>query len=438
MTTIDRADLDFDYIVNDTAEHFKVNGRAYEDQEIYEREMDLIFRRGWVYVGHASEIPLPGDYRLTDIAGESVIMCRDEEGNVQLLMNRCTHRANAVCQAERGNATYFRCSYHGWTFKNSGPLVGVTYSEAFPESFSREELGLARVPRVDQYRGFIFASLAEQGITLDEHLMEIGKEQIDRFCDLSPEGEIVARAGSHKYSYLGNWKFQAENVQDFYHGNFTHQAAVRMPRVLEARRSRRPNPNIMRYAGGGHGAVDKPYEVRYVKEGADITSSPYGAPTPSEEHDQEYFSQLEQAYGREKANEIWARGGPHCIIFPNLALLNQQIRVIRPVGPGKTEVFLYPVFLKGISDDVNEYRLRHHESFYGSAGSGSPDDVEMFARNQVGLSATRNPWLYLDRGHGREQPDPDGGFVSPIMDEIAQRGFWRHWKGIMKDEAGQV
>ena len=62
-----------------------------------------IFHQGWVYVGHASEIPQPGDYRLARIGQQSVIMTRDEAGKVHLLMNRCTHRANAVCQAERGN-----------------------------------------------------------------------------------------------------------------------------------------------------------------------------------------------------------------------------------------------------------------------------------------------------------------------------------------------
>jgi len=78
---------------------------VYTDPEVFTEEFDKIFHRGWVYVGHDSEIPNPGDFRLKWIGGQSVIMVRDEESNVQLFMNRCPHRANAVCQVERGNTT---------------------------------------------------------------------------------------------------------------------------------------------------------------------------------------------------------------------------------------------------------------------------------------------------------------------------------------------
>jgi len=76
----------------------RVHGSVYTDPAIFEEEMDKIFSQGWVYVGHSSEIPRPGDFRVTDIGHQSVIMVRDDDGQVQLLMNRCVHRANAVCQ----------------------------------------------------------------------------------------------------------------------------------------------------------------------------------------------------------------------------------------------------------------------------------------------------------------------------------------------------
>ncbi len=74
----------------------RVHGRVYTDPDIFEEEMDKIFSRGWVYVGHASEIPKPGDFRVTDIGLQSVIMVRDDSGQVQLLMNRCAHRGCVV------------------------------------------------------------------------------------------------------------------------------------------------------------------------------------------------------------------------------------------------------------------------------------------------------------------------------------------------------
>ena len=116
--------LAIDY--NDLVKEDRIHGRVYTDPEIFEEEMEKVFYRGWVYVGHDSEIPNPGDFQLRKMGRQSVIMVRDEDGHVQLLLNRCTHRANAVCQVERGNTKKFRCAYHGWTFRTNGELLGVT------------------------------------------------------------------------------------------------------------------------------------------------------------------------------------------------------------------------------------------------------------------------------------------------------------------------
>jgi phenylpropionate dioxygenase-like ring-hydroxylating dioxygenase large terminal subunit len=142
----------------------RVHGSVYTDPSIFDDEMDKIFGRGWVYVGHASEIPKPGDFRVTDIGRQSVIMVRDDSGQVQLLMNRCIHRANAVCQVERGNAKIFRCAYHGWTYRNNGDLAAVTYQDRYDASFREEDHGLRKVPRLGIYRGFVFGSLSPAGI----------------------------------------------------------------------------------------------------------------------------------------------------------------------------------------------------------------------------------------------------------------------------------
>ncbi len=79
-----RTGIDYDALVKDD----RVHGRVYTDPTIFEDEIDKIFSRGWVYVGHASEIPQPGDFRMTTIGRQSVIMVRDDDGQVQLLMNR--------------------------------------------------------------------------------------------------------------------------------------------------------------------------------------------------------------------------------------------------------------------------------------------------------------------------------------------------------------
>ncbi len=419
-----RSAIDYDTLVKED----RVHGDVYLRQDIFDQEMAKIFHQGWVYVGHASEIPQPGDYRLAQIGQQSVIMTRDEDGEVHLLMNRCTHRANAVCQSERGNAHVFRCWYHGWTYRNNGDLIGVTYAKRYGDEFCKADYGLRHVPRVGNYRGFIFGSLSPEGIDFDAYLVAPVKAQLDLFIDLSPEGDIDVRAGTHKYGYHANWKFQYENAMDGYHPNFTHRTIID---AVSKRTGRRidlytdESVGLSRDFGNGHSMLDRRPYSRQVggNNGARITAT-----TPQQ---QGYREMLEARYGPQRAEEVMLAGGTHLAVFPNLILIGSHIRVIRPIAMDRTEVFLYPAMLKGVPDEMNAFRLRAHESFYGPGGSGAPDDVEMFERNQMGLSAQLDPWLLLARGLGKEWHDDDGSLVGQITDELPQRAFWRYWKSVL-------
>lgn len=405
----------------------RVHGNVYTDPQIFAEEMERIFYRGWVYVGHAGEIPEPGDFRLKKIGQQSVIMVRGEDGQVRLLMNRCRHRANTVCQVERGNAKMFRCAYHGWSYRNNGDLLSVTYQDGYDDSFRKEDYGLSSVPRMDMYRGFVFGSLSPAGITLDEHLGQPAKEQIDLFVDLSPEGEIDVTAGVHRYGYKGNWKFQIENAMDGYHPNFVHQTFFtalqkRTGTKLDLFTSR--STGLTRDLGNGHVMLDS---REYNKE----NSRHLRAALPTTPGGQDYNEAMVRRYGQERAEEILTAGGTHTLVFPNLILIGVQIRVVQPLSPAETEVFLYPTLLKGVAPEMNAVRLRGHEAFFGPAGKGAVDDLEMFERNQVGLSAQVDPWLVLSRGRQRERRDGDGTLIGKMTDEVTQRGIWRQWKKMM-------
>jgi phenylpropionate dioxygenase-like ring-hydroxylating dioxygenase large terminal subunit len=419
-----KAAIDYNELVKDD----RVHGRVYTDPDIFDDERDKIFSRGWVYVGHATEIPRPGDFRVTDIGRQSVIMVRDDDGKVQLLMNRCAHRANAVCQIERGNAKIFRCAYHGWTYRNNGELAGVTYQDRYGTTFRKEEYGLRRAPRMGIYRDFVFGSLSPVGITLDQHLGRLVKQQLDLFVDLSPEGALDVTAGVHKYGYHANWKFQIENGMDGYHGNFVHQSFFENVRrrtgVNVSDLGTSQSPAQTRDLGNGHVMIDfRPYNQAWgPRMGAIMTTSESG---------QAYRDALIARYGEERTKELLTARGTHLLIFPNLIIIGVQIRVIRPIRVDETEVFLYPTFLKGAPHQLNVARLRGHEAFYGPAGGGATDDLEMFERNQIGLSAQVDPWLLLSRGVEQQFQDNDGVIIGQITDEVTQRGIWRHWKKIM-------
>lgn len=403
----------------------RVHGGVYTEPAIYEAEMENIFHRGWVYVGHTGEIPNVGDFRVRPIGRQSVIMVRDGEGHVRLLMNRCTHRANAVCQVERGNAGMFRCAYHGWTYHNNGALAGVTYQDRYDENFRKEEYGLRKAPRMAIYRGFVFGSLSPAGLTLDEHLGPAVKDQLDLFIDLSPEGELDVTAGVHKYGYRANWKFQIENGMDGYHPNFVHQTYFDN---VQRRTGARLTDLFSSQSGGrtldlGNGHVMLDYRNNPgQKLRAGMPTTPWG---------REYHEKMVAKHGEERTARILSAGGTHMLVFPNLILIGVQIRTIRPVKVDETEVFLYPTMLKGVPREVNVTRLRGHEAFYGPAGGGATDDLEMFERNQIGLSARVDPWLLLSRGFRQEKRGVDGVIAGQITDEVTQRGIWRQWRKVM-------
>jgi len=423
---ISRRKIDYSALVK----HDRVHASLYTDPEIFEDELEKIFSRGWVFVGHTGEIPHPGDFRLKRIGRQPVIMVRDQQGEVRLLLNRCRHRAATVCQVECGNTPTFRCAYHGWTYRNNGELAGVPYQDAYDSSFRKEDLGLTRVPRMGIYRGFVFGSLSPAGITLDDHLGK-AKEQIDLFVDLSPEGEIEAHAGTHKFDFPANWKLQLENAMDGYHPNFSHETYIDM---LQRQIGVRPdvfNGNSLgqsRDLGNGHVMLD--YR-QYNRE----FSARVRAILPTTPGGDEYRQQMNERYGKERAAEILNAGGTHALIFPNLILIGVQIRVPHPVSVDHTDVCLYPTTLKGVPVEVNASRLRGHESFFGPSGMGQPDDVEMFARVQDGLRAELDPWLIISRGLNRERRDSDGTMVGQMTDELTLRGIWSQWKKVMSQES---
>ena len=396
----------------------RVHGSIYTSQEIFEEEVDKIFHRTWMYVGHESEVPKPGDFILRQVGRQPIIVSRDQEGKVHLLVNRCRHRANAVCQVESGNASFFRCAYHGWTYSSKGELTGVPVPDAYDESFRKEDYGLTKVPNMDSYRGFIFGCLSPTEVTLDEHLGGPVKKMLDLFCDASPEGEIEVQKGALKVVYYGNWKFQGG---DGYHGPVTHKRVFDIRRERQASRPSQPARSGSRYArhlGNGHVMLDS-FEVDQHE-------------LPDTSWAREYRQSLEKTYGKDRSDFIIrTNADPHLIGFPNWHVVTSHVRVIIPVSPYETKELFQVAFLKGVPPEINTMRLRQVEDFWGACGSGNPDDVEMFERNMVGLEGEVDPWVLLKRGDYREREDVDGTVIGEISDEVTQRYQLEHWKNVM-------
>ena len=214
-----------------------VDRRIFAEQDIYELELERIFARAWNFMAHDSQIPNPGDFFMTFIGEDRVIVVRDNDGNPQVLVNSCRHRGNAVCRADEGHATSFMCTYHGWTYDLKGALVGVPgFKEVYHEELDRENWGLIKAAKVDSYMGFIFANMDPEAPDLDEYLGDVGRLSLTQ---LGGRGTIKVMGGVQKSILPCNWKLAADNVWDFYHPAITHAS--------QTMASWRPGPQLKQY-----------------------------------------------------------------------------------------------------------------------------------------------------------------------------------------------
>jgi hypothetical protein len=178
----------------------------------------------------------------------------------------------------------------------------------------------------------------------------------------------------------------------------------------------------VRALGNGHTVNERP------------SASPWVPLDTSANINKRQFEALEAQIGPDAAKEAFAKGGPVSMtfsIFPNLTLIGYQIRVYFPLTPNRTEVWVYPTTLKDMPEEVNRTRLQLHTEFYGPSGFGSPDDVEMFARAQNGLSATGNEWLMMARGLHGETVDENGIRSGELKGETGMRGIYAQWRELM-------
>jgi len=412
--------IDYKTLVQDDRIHVSL----YTDPRIFTDEMDRIFARGWVFVGHDSEVPSPGDFVTREIGTQPVIMVRKKDGGVSVFLNRCMHRGTMLCPAAGGHTRTFACPYHGWTYDLDGTLLGVPYPGGYA-SFDKSAHGLRAVPRVSSYRGFVFASFCPTGPTLAEHLGPATR-LIDRSCDLSTESEIELRAGWVKHRCAANWKALPENDNDGYHLGFIHLSLFKTIRSSQYQRvvgDEKAIKAVVRDWGNGHIEIDwsPGYEQPFEWFGS--------ASGPTVER---FVAALERRDGSERARRRIMEGPAHALIFPNLFLGETNVAIVQPVSVEECVHWHTPMFWKGVPE-FDGRLLRMSEAGMGPASFLMPEDLIVSARNQAGLHASSVEWLELARGLNREYIDAESRAVSHVTDETTNRALWKHYRTVMTE-----
>jgi len=401
----------------------RIHSSLYYDPEVYAAELKNIWYRTWVYIGHESEVPNPNDYITKSIGPTPVLMIRDNEGDIRLLLNKCPHRGNQLCAYSKGNRRTFTCPFHSWTFANTGDLIGYALPDGYADA-SKEGIGLGKVPRVDSYRGFVFASMAPEGESLMEHLGG-ATAAIDQLCDNSPTGEIELTAGFIQHRAKANWKFALENETDGYHPGFVHSSIFQVAKSGIADLYGKDSTALSRDYGNGHTEFDLRPEWRRL----DTPLNWFGT---TEERLPAYTDAMKAAYGPERARQIMIDGTPHTMIFPNLFIAEIQIFVLQPLAVDDSVQHVTAVQFKG-APDINRRLRQQTMGSVGPAGLLLADDTEMYERNHRGAVIPDPEWLILTRGLHRESRDENGYLIAHVTDEVPQRGIWQHYRKLIEE-----
>lgn len=415
-----------------------ISREIFSAKDIFEEEVERVFTRAWLFVGHESQIPNPGDYFTSRMGTESVILTRDKKGAIHVFLNSCRHRGMKVAQYDHGNTQLFTCPYHSWSFTTEGKLFGVPqYKGLYEECLDKDQWSLIEVAKLENYKGTIWATWDPDA---PDFLTYLGgaKTHLDLALDARDgrEGGSEVLMGVHKWIIPCNWKFAAENfLGDTYH-NVSHRSVDLVgigPSAEAGVKGRRDNE--LEYAQhlwvnfpAGHGV-----HSAIVPENSPFVNTFQNNPEVGE-----YFRRCHEE--RQQRLGEQARLMPFVgTIFPNASFHGRQPRSIcvwHPHGPESTEAWRFFLVDKDAPQAVKDFMRRYYMRYSGPAGMTEQDDMENWNYATAGARgpiARRYPYNYM-QSLGKVQPPgagPVAGNVSLQVSEENPRQFYRRWRDYM-------
>ena len=419
----------------------RVHRSVYTDPAIFDLEMERIFGRAWLVLGHESQVREAGDYFTTRMGREPVIVLRHEDGSVRVLVNRCSHRGSMVCAEGRGRVERFVCPYHGWSYDRAGELKAVPFASGYAPG-KLGELRLTAVPRVASYRGFIFASLAASGESLEEFLGP-AKASFDDFVDRAPGGELEVAGGVFKHTYNGNWKLMLENHLDGAHPAWVHASSVAVARNA-------PDPGGERYSDIAVRQMRQNGAPDAVWEATGIWTTPRGHGYMGDYHDDDrlvaglgnpvfddYRRRLAADVGEKRADQILRVTLWNTIVYPNCSFMSQfrQLRLIHPLTVDRSVVYTYSFRMPKAPAQMFRDTVAFANVVNGTGSWVLTDDLEVYERIQHGLNSDAPEWVYIGRGYGRDVTDGGTQRGATGTSEVFIRGQMRAWLDYMTRDA---
>lgn len=402
---------------NESENCYRVPYGVFTDESIYRKEQENVFRGPvWSFVALEAEIPNRGDFKATLIGNDPVIVIRNSEGEVNVLLNRCAHRGAAVCRKLRGNTTILECVYHSWAYDLDGNLTGVPFRRGMrgkggmPRDFSMTEHGLKKI-RVQIINGLVFATFRNDSPDLEDFLGVRMVGAIQRIFNRE-----IKVLGDERQRIHGNWKLYAENVRDPYHASLLHLFHATF--------------GLYRSTQVGSCLMDE--EGRHS-----LLVARQGSSTKDDD---------DEAYGEQRSfNSKFVLQDPSLLkgrrefdddislvilsIFPNLVV--QQIsntlavRQIVTYSPNEFEL-VWTMF--GYENDDNEMRRIRikQNNLIGPGGLISMEDGEAVELVSRAIAGGSDDSSFIAMGGGKAEG------ADHLITEGAIIGFWRHYRQLMQ------
>ncbi len=418
-----------------------VSREIYVNEDIYRQELEQVYSRAWLYIGHESQVPNVGDFVVSRMGEEEVILTRDRQNGIHVFLNTCRHRGMKVCRYDDGNTLVFTCPFHGWSYDTDGRLVGVPYFEqAWKDNLDKSKWGLPEVAQMCNYYGSIWATWDKGAPSFEDYLGAYAAGV--RWCFQSSDGEdngVEVFNPTNKWVIPCNWKFPGFSFDgDRAHGAMTHRS------INVAAIGPQGEAN-----GGSRGGIrnpfpQTPYEMSIPELGHGGHNSVYNQPGIAEYADQWLTEPGVDDYFRETARKKAEKYkdtyvvGETALIWPNVNIQPHRILIWHPAGVGATESWRqYPIDREApqfVKDAQRHYMMRYG----GPCGLTESDDMENWnyaSAASFGHIAQRYPYNFqMGVGKAFQLDEAPGMTLNHQVAEENQRSRLRRWLEFM--EAG--